>query len=124
MKAGIAVVLLSWCGGMGLAHLIFPHSGGAMMLGLLGAIMLGYAADREVDERINEARDAPPIVHENEHEHVEDCQPLDYLGHVGAPAYGIEYQCPRCLRPWLKVGDEYVDPRVRVYERSPEGLRM
>lgn len=58
----------------------------------------------------------------NEHPVVDDCT-LRYVGHVGAPGYGVAYECLSCGRPWLKIGTRYVDPREQVYELSAEDVR-
>lgn len=56
-----------------------------------------------------------------EHSEASECD-LVYEGHVGAPGYGVSYKCRTCGRPWLKVGQGFVDPREAVYELSPEDV--
>jgi hypothetical protein len=58
--------------------------------------------------------------------HPHDCDvdgDLAYVGHVGAPGYGIAYECKTCGRSWLLIGKTFVDPADGPFELTPEDVR-
>jgi hypothetical protein len=58
---------------------------------------------------------------QREHELLDDCT-LEYEGHVAAPGYGVSFRCAECGRPWLRVGSDFYDPRVQLFELRPEDV--
>ena len=63
---------------------------------------------------------------ESGHKEPADCLSagtLKFQGHIAAPGYGQSWECSECHHPFVRIGENFHDATVNVFELTPEDVR-